>query len=256
MALTKNCHYDFRAYAPVGGIDATNGVPVNTDNTTNFFLCGQHSLQTLNIAQNTDIGFTRNANGWVIPNDNTDDEGIEIAPGVVSNANMPYCFTVGTEPAFFCRAVFTIPDVSDYDVAFCGFRLAGAFAASGTFDEAADVITAYNSVNGINVNLGAIYTATRLAAGVGTLTDTTQTMTDGQFIAIENRVSAAGVTSCLVGVGASAALAQAALAAPTVNTNTITHAAAVILVPTLVFAKGANASDTPPIITTWTYGLV
>lgn len=256
MALRKFSHYDFRKNLPVGSISGTQGVPVVTTDASNYFQCGGLPLVVHNDGQNDDIGFTPHLNGWVIPNDNTDDDGIEIVPSILSNALLPHCFTVGTDGAFFARAVFQIPDVSDYDVAFAGFRVAGAFAADGAMDDPAEIITAYNSICGLNVNAGAIWTNTRLAAAAGTQTDSTNTVADTNFVALETRVSAAGVVSFLKGVSTTAELALAALAAPTVNTNTITHAAAVILVPELAFMKGANAADTPPILTQWTWGLL
>jgi hypothetical protein len=253
MALRKFRHYAFQANAPVGGIDATNGVPVVTDAATNFFTCGGLPLMVKNDQQNDDIGFTRNANGWVIPNDNTADDGIEIVAQVIDAADQPSQFLVGTDPAFYCQAQFIIPDVSDYLIALVGFRAVAAIAATDGCDTEAEIITAYNSVCALDVTAGAMTSHTRLAAGVGTSTATTDAVADGRYVTLRTNVSAAGVVSFLQSVGNGSYTTT--LAAPTVNTNTITHAAGVKLMPWMRFVKAANASDTPPILTTWTYGI-
>jgi hypothetical protein len=240
MAQRKRVAVDFRQVGdPVmlkgGGVAVADGL----DTTTSIFHLKGHPFEIYYGAANSDIVFTSNAGGLVIPNDNTDNEGIEMTNGITAAA-CPVAFTVGTDAAFFFSLTFTIPDVSDYDVCMVGFRAVEAYQAIANIDTPAETITRYTDVAGFNVNAGDIYSMTRDNSGTGTLTDTTDNWTDGQTKTLTIKVSAAGVTTLLIdGV------------APTVDTNSITLDAGKVVVPFFRPTKGGTASDTPPIVRKW-----
>lgn len=244
MAVHKRTYVDFSRNRPIGNTAVALGVPVSTDQAINLFWCGQTVFEFYNDDTNTDIiptVDTSTTNGWIIPNDSTDNEGICITQGVAALSTTPYAFTIGTDPAFKLSVKFKIPDVSDYDVACVGFRKA---EASADCHAHAATITTYTDVALLNVNIGAIYSGTRLNTGSGTLTDTTNTWADNASKTLTVLVSAAGVVTFQID-GAS----------PTVNTNTLTFDSTDVVIPFVQFCKNSSvASDTPPILLTWFCG--
>jgi hypothetical protein len=214
---------------------------VSTDAKDNFFTFGGslYPITVHNTATNSDIMFTESATGWVVPNDNTDDDGIEITFGSV--ANSPCAFTVGTSPAFYVKATFTIPDVSDYDVAAVGFR--NDTATYVAVDDPADINTttpAYSDFALINVNAGDFRTYTQDDDGTATDTNiTTTAWADGEAHTLMVKVSSAGAVTYWVD-GVNQATANGAVA------FSLDSSATDIFVPTIMFAKGGTSSDTPP----------
>jgi hypothetical protein len=242
MALRKFGHYDFRCQEPITRLVPTGVVATGNNTTSSNVQCGRQSLEIYYTVNNADIGFTRNALGWVCPNDNANNEGATIVCGQISSAAAPWCFTVGTDVAFYATLLFNIPTVAEYDVMAFGFVTAGACTAA--IDTAAELLTAYNDVALLNVDNGAIWSNTRGAGGAGVATDTTNTWIDAASHSLTVKVSTAGVSSLLIDG-----------AAPVVNTNVVTFAAGVVLTPCFIYCKDATATaDTPPIITTLTYG--
>jgi hypothetical protein len=223
----------------------TNAIPTAVDNQVDWMLIDGQYFEWIQTAANADIFFTKSTNvGWIIPNDNTDNDGIEITQGILSAGNGPGEFTVGTDGPFRLKVNFKVPDVSDYDVAFIGFRKVEAYTAA--LAAHAELGTDYTDIGGLNLNAGAIYSITRLNSGTAVLTDTTQTVADGVAVTFQIDVSAAGV--CTFKVNG---------AAPTVNTNTLTFDTGDLLIPTMCFTKNAGAaSDTPPILITYECGIV
>jgi len=126
---------------------------------------------------------------WVNPGlnvacDLTDNDGLEINHGV--GASSPFLFTVGTDPAFYCRLRFTIADVSGTDDCAFGFRKREANQANvDDYDEAAY----------LNVISGNITIETILNNGATTVTDTTQDWADGGTHSLTVKVSSAGVVT-------------------------------------------------------------
>ena len=229
--------FDFRQLTPVmciaGGTAATGA-----DTTTSFIQTPVGGLQLYYGAANSDINFVKDAAGWILPNDNTDNEGGELHLGVIADNSQVGAFKIGTSPAFMAELICKIPDVSDYDIFAFGFRKAEACQAIANIDEPAELITRYTDLAALNVNAGTIYTLTRLNSGAGVATSTTNTKADGVEMKLTVKVSAAGVVTFLIDG-----------AAPTVNTNTLTFDSTDIVVPFLRYTKGAGAaSDTPPII--------
>ncbi len=238
MAVSANrARIDF---ADAGGfvvIGTLGAACTTTDDLECFHLFGGSAfpLETKWTAANSDIIFTKTATGFVIPNDNADDDGIEFSFG--KDANSPCAFTVGTSPAFYVKATFTIPDVSDYDVAAIGFRNDGSYL---DVDDPADLNTTtplYDDFALINVNAGDFRTYTQDDGATATDTDiTTSTWLDTEAHTLMVKVSAAGVVTYFVD-GAAAAGAVA---------FTLDSSATDIMVPIAIFAKGGTAADTPP----------
>jgi hypothetical protein len=240
MSQRKRVAVDFRGVGnPIGLLNSGVAVQGGLDTNTNIMTLKGHYFETYIAAASTDIVYTPNADGLVIPNDNTDNEGIEISNGIAA-ATSPVAFTVGTDPAFFFSLKFKIPDVSDYDIACVGFRAVEAYQAVANIDDPAELITRYTDVAALNVNAGDIYTVTRDNSATGTATDTTDNWADNATKTLTVKVSAAGVVSFEIDG-----------AAPTVDTNTITLDSAKVVVPFVRFTKGAAASDTPPILQSW-----
>jgi hypothetical protein len=250
MASRKKLYIDFRNYAPVTCAQ-TGGAAAGTDNTVTNCQVGPYTLEVRNEQLNGDITFTRNAAGWVIPNDNTDNDGVEIGFGVAETTtnNGQSVFTIGTDPAFKLSVKFTIPDVSDYDVCAIGFRKAAAYGDAPNAPTIFSSAVLYTDAAGFNVNAGDIYTFTgknQTGGGTGTYTatDTTDNWADGESHTLTVLVSASGVVTF-----------QIDGAAPTVNTNTLTFDSGDEIIPFILMTKGAAASDTPPILTTLYCGL-
>ncbi len=246
MARRKYTYVDFTEEGIVPQFaQTTNAVATAADNQVDWMNIRGQYFEWIQTAANSDIFFEKSTNvGWRVPNDNTDNEGIELTQGILSAGNGNGEFTVGTDGPFKLSVQFKIPDVSDYDVAFVGFRKVEAYTAA--LNAHAELGTDYTDLGGLNVNAGAIYSITRLNAGTAVLTDTTNTWADNAIKTLTVNVSVAGVCTFLIdGV------------APTVNSNTLTFDTGDLLIPTVCFTKNAGAaSDTPPILVTYECGQV
>jgi hypothetical protein len=257
MAVRKFTYIDFKNAPPAGAMaQATGLAAATTDNTTNVFLApGGIPLEVRNEQTNSDVVFTYvvDANcttGWQIPNDNADNDGVEISLGITAETASRYGFKVGTDPAFEFAVKFGIPDVSDYDIAMIGFRKAAAYG-DALNDPATTFASAvvYTDVVALNVNAGAIYTIAgknQTGGGTGTFTatDTTNTWIDDAVKTLAVKVSSAGVVTFTIDGSA-----------PTVNTNTLTLDTGDVMIPFMLFTKGAAVADTPPILATLKAGI-
>ena len=124
------------------------------------------------------------ATGLNIGMDQTDNDGVEITQGILSNSRS--VFVVGTSKSFSLKVGITIPDVSGTDDCAIGFRKAEAYQAA---------IDNYDEMVAINVISGAIKTETILNGAATTTTDTTDTFTDGASKTLEVNVSATGIVT-------------------------------------------------------------
>lgn len=240
MATRKGLKIDFmKEGGMVGSTTVTGVAPVATAAAVNNFSWGGKTLLFTNIAQNDDISPSKHASlGWVIPNDNTDDDGVEINTGIEATSN-PCAFVVGTDPTFYVSLKFNIPDVSDYDIVSVGFRKAAAHSA---IDDVGDY-TAYTDYFYLSVTSGAytVYSANDGSDVVDDLTNSDWLDTETHTLRVE--VDASGnATAYIDGVAAGG---QAAFAFDSGDT----------LIPSIVFAKGAAASDTPPVLQVFDCGL-
>lgn len=169
------------------------------------------------------------ATGLDVAMDQTDDDGVEITRGILTNS--PEVFTVGTSPAFFARCKFSIGDVTGTDDCAFGFRTMAAYQAD---------IGSYNDMAVLNVISGDIYTETLLAT-VAVSTDTTDNWADGATHTLEVKVSSAGVVTYLVDG-----------AAPT-TTVAFTFTAGIVLIPFFYMLNDAHLVDTC-VLQQWTVG--
>jgi len=246
MAIQKKTYIDFLG-SPEPSTQLTlasggTGAAAGSDNNVNQWqFANGAQLECIASAANADIVPAKTAGvGLVIPMDDAANDGIEVIVSDSLNSTGP-CFTVGTDAAFRVDLKVKIPDVSDYDVACVGFRKQEAFCDAIQAD--GEVITKYEDIAALNVNLGNIDTCTRLNAGTGVDTDTTDNWADGATKTLSVLVSAAGVATF-----------QIDGAAPTTNTNTLTFLNGEVLIPFMAFTKAATGSDTPPVLVSFFAG--
>ena len=245
MAIQKKTYIDFlggpEPSTQLTGASGGTGVAAGSDNDINQWqFANGAQLEVLCTAANADIVPVKSAGvGLVIPNDNTANEGIEMTVSDSLNSTGP-CYTIGTDAAFRIDVKFKITDVSDYDVACVGFRKQAAYTAA--VEAHAELITDYDDVALLNVNAGDIFTGTRLNAGTGTLTDTTDNWADTATKTLSVLVSSAGVTTF-----------QIDGAAPT-TTQTHTFDDGDVVIPFVAFTKAATSGDTPPTLVSWFSG--
>lgn len=127
------------------------------------------------------------ANGLNIGMDQTDNDGVEITQGILSNAR--HAYTVGTDSDFYISVKFSIEDVSGTDDCAVGFRKAEAYQAN---------IDDYDEMACLNVISGDIKIETILNNAATTTTDTTNDWADGETHTLEVRVSKAGVVTYFI----------------------------------------------------------
>lgn len=252
MATQKFAAVDFAQEYPVMLMDSPIVVGAGTDTEVAAFMTQQgHYFEVRYEQANSDITFTKNAQGWIIPNDNTDNEGIEISQGTQATTT-PMFFTLGTDPGFFIDVVFDIPDVSDYDVAYVGFVTNAAYADA--INTPAALLGAYTNMMGINVNAGDLFAliATSDGSVADTATDTTANWADGEQNRIRIEVSTARVITYRYTVGGNGTLTSTLTSWGT----TYTGVSGQVVRPAMIFTKGAGASDTPPILVNYRCGLL
>lgn len=203
----------------VGG-GASSGVSGDTNvmqtrfNTFEYNIKGTQTITAPSIAS-----VSAGVSALNIGMDQTDNDGVEICPGIVS-AN-PQAFLVGTDRAFFFRVRFSIADVSGTDDMAIGFREAEAYQAN---------IDDYTDMAVLNVISGDIYIETILANAATVSTDTTQNWADGETHELKVLVSAAGVVTY-----------QIDGAAPTV-TAAYTFTSGLYVVPFIFFLHAADVA--------------
>jgi hypothetical protein len=243
MTTKKGLRIDFlKEGAMTGSTAALCAAPVVTTGVVNRFSWGGKTLSFYNDGQNDDICPTLHATlGWVIPNDNTDNDGIEINTGAQAVPNK-CAFVIGTDPAFYVKAKFNVPLTTDYDVCAVGFRLAAANAACAS---AAALATAYTDAACINVDNGDFKTVTSLNTSTDVTTDiTTATWADTETHTLTVKVSAAGAVTYFV----DDVVCPGAVAFSFDTGDTV--------IPFLRFTKDVSAAaDTPPVLQLFECGL-
>lgn len=126
--------------------------------------------------------------GLDIGMDQTAADGIELTHGIT--ARCPVAFVVGTDPAFFVRAVIKVEDASGANPLVIGFRKVEAYQAT---------VAAYADYAAIGIigtaDPNTIFTTTEAAGGGNTNTDTTNTWADAAIKELKVKVSAAGVVT-------------------------------------------------------------
>lgn len=116
--------------------------------------------------------------------DQTDNDGVEITTGILTSN--PFCFLVGTDPAFFFRVRFSIQTVAGTDDCAIGFRECEAYQAN---------IDDYTDSAVLNVISGDIYIETILNNAATVSTDTTQNWANGETHTLEVLVDSVGAVT-------------------------------------------------------------
>lgn len=168
------------------------GIPSGVTGDNNIMLCASGNVFVHNVkVTQTLLGPIWLAPGLDISQDLTDNDGIEYTTTVVAGSGNPTYFTVGTDAAFFCRALINVADVSGTDDLAVGFRKLEAMqAAIDNYDEMAAI--------GLSNATGDIALETILNNAATTTTDTTNDWADAETHSLEVRVSSAGVVTYLL----------------------------------------------------------
>ena len=221
MALRKGGFIDFRAVYPKAQLQGTAGTNLLTAAQTQTAADTTHDIYDINGVPVTiyhgavATAFTPAAGttGWGLPVDATDNEGCIVTIGNgLSDAALPWCFTVGTDAAFYMRwkGITANPTVADVvaDCAFFmgGFRTAGAYSASNAIAEMTTHALMTSDANATPfadvAMMSVAYTATaqiyrcfKTNSAAGANTDTALVAADGILWTFEVRVSAAGVVT-------------------------------------------------------------
>jgi hypothetical protein len=157
--------------------------------------------------------------------DQTANDGLELNHGIFSS-QIP-AFIIGTNPAFFLRARFSIEDVSGTDDCAVGFRKVEANQAN--IDDYADMAV-------LNVISGDIKIETILAGAATVTTDTTDNWADLATHELVIYVSATGVVTYTIdGV------------APTV-TAAYTFANGAVVMPFFYFLQDSDIAGAVPLM--------
>lgn len=250
-SINKNVYIDCMNHEVVANI-AAGGAATGADTTVTHFAHGGVTSVLYNTAANTgrikpvQVVDANCTNGWEFPSTNTDNVGGTWTFGgslLLSDSNRLGQFKVGTDPAFFMEARIGIPDISDYDVLGVGFVEPATYVAA--IDTTAELVAAYDekAMIALRDNAGDIGTFTSLA-GSDTNTDLAATdWVDDAVKTLRINVSSAGVVTYLIN------------GSEDDNAVAFTFADATVLMPTIIFAKGAAAADTPPILEYIRWGL-
>jgi hypothetical protein len=126
------------------------------------------------------------ASGLDISSDVVDNDGLEVAGGILGASGRP--FIIGDDPAFYFCATIYVDDVSGTDDLHIGFRRPSAFTA--TFDDYLDLATI-----GLVGASGDIQIETIDDNAATTTTDTTDNMADDETKKFCVYVSGAGVVT-------------------------------------------------------------
>jgi len=167
--------------AKAGG--ATSGTAVNMLYTPNITL-EYDPLGTQTILAPVVVSVSEGISALNINMDQTEDDGIELCPGILNSNKM--AFKIGDSAAFFFRVRFSIADVSGTDDCAIGFRKVEAYQAN--IDDYADMAV-------LNVISGDIKIETIVGGAATTTTDTTDNWADAATHELKVLVSNAGVVT-------------------------------------------------------------
>ena len=200
---------DLSANVAIGG--STMGGAAGAPNQWTF-RCG-NTLQAIAIGTQTLLGPATTALGLDVSGDAADDDGWEYRGKLVTQKgilNKDY-FTIGTSPAFYMKALFSVADVSDTDKVVMGFAKDEAHTAT---------VANYNDLATIGIldAAGDVKTDTIVGNAANVTTDLTDITdwTDGDVKGFIVKVSATGeVTYLISNNGDSSGTTGAAYAAST-----------------------------------------
>jgi hypothetical protein len=163
-------------------------------------------------------------------------DGAEYTQGITARSKS--AFVVGTDGAVYFKARVLVHDVTGLAELAIGFRKAEAYQAA---------VDNYDEMACINVQAGDVLIETILNNGATTTTDSTDNLTDDQYIEVTVNVSSAGVVTYL------RSLNGGATAVPTV-TAAFTFDNGEVIVPFIFFMHAADFADAT-ILQHWECGL-
>jgi hypothetical protein len=256
MAVRKGGFIDFRAAQPIGLNNLYTGPAIQTsaaaqkdvytaNGITLFF--GQIGACGASLGPNYTALAASAAGGWTLPVPATNSIGCVVDPCNVSDATAPFCFTVGTDAAFYMSATFSITTAANTLITGCGFRTAGTLDATTADWTVANLTAAsgtpYADLIMVNSQAGECYTSFKTNSAGGVSTDTTVAEVNATAVTYMVKVSAAGVVTCY----RNGALTTAG-SAP----GTLTSA---IVVSPFFFHNNAAASTSAVILQSMSWGL-
>ena len=193
--------------------------------------------------------------GWVLPGPNAADQGFQLTEGIALGSAHSYTAQTDTMKM---RVVFLVATRAQLDVLQIGFRALAAYAVG---DDEAEWTAAYDdkATLGIFGNAGVLDQATSVATSDVATACTHAAAVDGDVLALQIVVDAAGLTSVSIGTatpaGGTAAQTRTAVTAAIADltADTLCNAAAVTLtageyVPTVALAKAAGGVSTTTIV--------
>jgi hypothetical protein len=196
-------------------------------------------------------GLTPSTTGWLLTLDNTATDSLEITQGIVLGSARS--FVAGTSAAFTLKCAFLVTTRANITHLMMGFRQLGAYVTASTYAEFATAYTDKAAI-GIKDNAGTLSTETSLANVDVSTALAHAAAVNGDILALQILVSAAGVVTYKLATatpaGSTAAQTQAAVSAAYAALATdasavaYTLGAGVVVVPSIVIgASGAAAPD-------------
>ena len=196
-------------------------------------------------------GLTPSSTGWLLTLDDTATDSLELTQGIVLGSARS--FVIGTSAAFTLKCAFLITTRANITHLSMGFRELGAYVTASTYTE---MKTAYpeKAFIGIADNAGALRTDTSLANSDVSTALAASAAANGDILALQVLVSAAGAVTYKLAkatpAGSTAAQMQAAVAAAyaalaaDANAVALTLTSAGVVVPSVIIgASGAGAPD-------------
>lgn len=267
MAIRKGGFIDFRAFYPKAQLQGTAGTNLLTAAQTQTAADTTHDVYDINGTPVTiyhgaaATAFTPAAGvtGWGLPVDATDNEGCILTIGNgLSNAALPWCFTVGTDVPFYMRwtgisATVLVADALANAAFFMGgFMTAGAYSANNAIAEMTTQALMTSDANATPfadvaalscsfVATAAVYSCFKTNSAAGANTDTTLVEANGVAWTYELRVSATGVVT---------GYRNGTLLTTPASGIVGTLANAVVVQPRIVFVNGATTTASGAAIVT------
>ncbi|MFQ5493574.1 MAG: hypothetical protein ACE5DX_05450 [Candidatus Dojkabacteria bacterium] len=205
-----------KAGGAAGGATGNENVMIFANDHLEYHILGTQTITAPSIT----------STGLNIGMDQTNNDGVEVSQGILSNSK--HAYTVGTSEAFYFAVEFAIADVSGTDDCAVGFRKAEAYQAN---------IDDYDELACLNVISGNINIETILNGAATTTTDTTDNWADGETHTLKVIVDKGGAVSY-----------QIDAAAPT-TTATFSFDSGEVVVPFLYFLNAVDVAGAVNIIT-------
>lgn len=194
--------------------------------------------------------------GWAVPKADADDMGIEITMGMAASSSLgARAFTVGTDPAFFCRVKAVVTTLANIDVFGVGFRELGAYVditepalMGSVYDEKAAIA--------VNDNAGAVVSHFSVAGADTPTTATGTPIVSAQAFEFMVQVDGDGVCSYYIALDADTTpLGSSPTADVLLSVPTQTLTAATVVVPYIVYVD--TGADSPNVVLQeWEVGYV